>query len=1030
MDVPNRLRLAVTLPLSFALAVGCPGPEKTPPTAAFSASPIYGETPLDVLFTDATIRGTADITSWQWDFGDGGTSTAPNPNHTYTGANTYSVSLTVASAHGSDTSTRADYITTVEPGGPTIAPMAGEPGSKVTITGDGFDGDDPTNNVVYFGDESITVTGATSTELTTAVPALVDPGAVAVRVEVSGVTAASGLPFEILPPSALVEPPGAVAEGVRNDVAEVVATTVNLLTPLIDLLDEKSAEEFTEALGVLDMLMGNVEPLLDYAQEEGELELLDQIFLSSGFADEIGDINEGLKKRMAKVAEMDALEQARAQLYGKVAVGPGAPARHRFVLDWLAARFHLAMEFANVAMVALATAASFTPGTPALYTFGGAVAVAGVFMGALNMVYVAVEASPIELDPSSLTGRVGETNVVATETTADVVFEGDFVAETNTQQVVLALFFPGFSQLLEMPDILAEVFSNLASELLSHARPGQADTYIIPPLPPQTDVPIYTFEFMDGLIPNPPEFDGAPYAALDVAASRITTYDEETSAPIPLTATQEVHRFQGGFFKPLDPPRIEHETAEHEIPVEVKRGLVIEVDPPDPPDPLPPPGDPVVIVIRGRVTKWDGSPVDDGEITVTIRVGNQVITTTTSGGEFEEGVTVPTGENDISVTADDGRTSATGRVTYLNYVLPATYCVVTNVLGHSVSLIDPAENAEFALIESSEVGGIIDRPRDAVFLPNGETLIVLDSVPGEPGTIYALQLSDLVDIRALGDALVLGNGNFRDMALASGGEAVVATCYDDPDDISAIYVIDVRRPDYLIVADVVEFTPYDLYGPIGVDTGTSPDGRAIALVTIGFYQDIEPSDLVVLDITNPYNVAALGTVEVASTGGAVATVPGAPLAVVAGVSDYDGGSQVIDSAVEIVDFSNPAAPVVRDTLHRDDTFALGLAVMPDGATALVGDPGGGSNKLLLFDIGAPDAIAELGAVSPLPFGGIGALRLAVSPDGRYAVTTNNLSDTATAFDVSDIGAPAVAGPLVPVGDPLGDTWPFGVTFRP
>jgi len=1030
MSLSSRSCLLLLCLLGLVFAVGCPKPEQTPPTAAFTGSPTYGEAPLEVSFADQSTRGTADITSRLWDFGDGATSTDPNPTHTYTAADTHTVSLTVTSAHGSDTATRTNYITVVEPGAPTIAPTAGEPGSKVTITGDGFDGDEPTNNVVYFGDEAITVTGATATELTTAVPPLVDAGVVEVRVDVGGVTAVDALPFEILPAPALVDPPGSVAEGVHNDVAEVVATTVNLLAPLVELLDEKSAEEFDEALGVLDMLLRNVDDVMEYAEEEDELELLDQVFISSGFADEIDDINEGLKKRMAKVAEMDALEQARWQLYGKVAILPGTPARHRFVLDWLAARFHLAMEYANVAMAALSTAAAFSPGCPALYSFGGAVAVANVFMAALNMVHVVVEASPVELDPDSLTGQVGETNVIATETTADVVFEGTFVAETNTQQVVFALFFPGFSQFVQMPAILAGVFSALSNELLSHAEPGDADTYIIPPLPAETGVPIYTFEFMDGLSPNPPEFQGAPYADLDVAASMITTYDQETQAAIPLIATQEVHRFKGGFFKPVDPPRIEHETAEYTIPVEVKLGLVIEVDPPEAPEPLPPPGDPVVVVIRGRVTKWDGSPVDDGDITITIRVGNQVITIGTSGGEFEEGVTVPTGENDITVTADDGQTSATGRVSYLNYVLPATYCVVTNVLDHSLSLIDPAENTEFTVIESTEVGGIIDRPRDAVFLPDGETLIVLDCVLGGPGAIYALQLSDLVDIEALSAALTLGDGNCQNMALAPDGETVVATCYDDDDLISAVYVIDARRPDYLIISDVVDFTPYDLYGPVGVATGTANDGRAVALVTLGFYQDNEPSDLVVLDITNPYNVAALGAVEVASTGGSVAAVPGSPLAVVAGASNFDSGSQQIDAAVEIVDFSNPTTPVVRDTLYRDNTFALGLAVMPDAETALVGDPGGGSNKLLLFDISNPDHIAELTAVSPLPFDGIGALRLAVSPDGHYAVTTNNQSDTATVFDVSNVDAPTVTGGLIPLGDPLTSTWPYGIVFRP
>ena len=80
------------------------------PTADFSGTPLNGEAPLNVSFTDLSVMGTNGITSWTWDFGDGGTSFDQNPSHVYSAQGTYTVTLTVSDGSLSDTETKVDYI--------------------------------------------------------------------------------------------------------------------------------------------------------------------------------------------------------------------------------------------------------------------------------------------------------------------------------------------------------------------------------------------------------------------------------------------------------------------------------------------------------------------------------------------------------------------------------------------------------------------------------------------------------------------------------------------------------------------------------------------------------------------------------------------------------------------------------------------------------------------------------------------------------------------------------------------------------
>jgi PKD repeat protein len=62
--------------------------------------------PASVTFTDTSLHSP---TSWYWTFGDGGTSTSENPSHTFTNMWRQTVTLTVANAYGTNTSSQPLY---------------------------------------------------------------------------------------------------------------------------------------------------------------------------------------------------------------------------------------------------------------------------------------------------------------------------------------------------------------------------------------------------------------------------------------------------------------------------------------------------------------------------------------------------------------------------------------------------------------------------------------------------------------------------------------------------------------------------------------------------------------------------------------------------------------------------------------------------------------------------------------------------------------------------------------------------------
>ncbi len=119
-----------------------------PPLASFTSTPHAGTAPLTVRFTDTS---TGNPVGWLWTFGDNSTinSTMQHPVHTYTANGTYSVSLWVIGAGGTNTTTRVNSI------------CVGDCRDKVGIYRDGAWYLDNNGNRIYgAGDQNFAFGGA------------------------------------------------------------------------------------------------------------------------------------------------------------------------------------------------------------------------------------------------------------------------------------------------------------------------------------------------------------------------------------------------------------------------------------------------------------------------------------------------------------------------------------------------------------------------------------------------------------------------------------------------------------------------------------------------------------------------------------------------------------------------------------------------------------------------------------------------------------------------------------------------------
>lgn len=90
------------------VAILLPGLTIAQPVANFTANVVSGCSPIVVQFTDQSAGGPS---SWTWNLGNGSNSTLQNPSTTYINPGTYTITLTVSNAGGTNTKTVTSYIT-------------------------------------------------------------------------------------------------------------------------------------------------------------------------------------------------------------------------------------------------------------------------------------------------------------------------------------------------------------------------------------------------------------------------------------------------------------------------------------------------------------------------------------------------------------------------------------------------------------------------------------------------------------------------------------------------------------------------------------------------------------------------------------------------------------------------------------------------------------------------------------------------------------------------------------------------------
>ncbi len=137
-----------------------------PPVAIAEATPISGDSPLEVTFTGSNSTDDEGVVSYLWDFMDGGnTSTDADPIYTFANDGTYNVTLTVTDAGGLTDTATVTIVVGMSANQPPVAVIEADPLSGVAPLDVSFTGNNSMDDfgiITYewdFGD------GGTSSEV-------------------------------------------------------------------------------------------------------------------------------------------------------------------------------------------------------------------------------------------------------------------------------------------------------------------------------------------------------------------------------------------------------------------------------------------------------------------------------------------------------------------------------------------------------------------------------------------------------------------------------------------------------------------------------------------------------------------------------------------------------------------------------------------------------------------------------------------------------------------------------------------------
>jgi YVTN family beta-propeller protein len=387
-------------------------------------------------------------------------------------------------------------------------------------------------------------------------------------------------------------------------------------------------------------------------------------------------------------------------------------------------------------------------------------------------------------------------------------------------------------------------------------------------------------------------------------------------------------------------------------------------------------------VVHGARVPVQVSATDDVAVAgVTFVVnGQNVFTDTTAPYEFT--ATAPSSGITLTLTAsavDLGGNTATAAAVTLNLIPDPGTIVVGRVLD--------TNRAPLAGATVSAGGQSAVTAGDGSFSIAGVPTALGDIVVTATAVIDGVARSA---ISASAPAVVGGTTNVGDIILGSGNRMVVVNST-----ANTATVIDISGPTSTVVATV------PTGGSQSIGASVTPDG------TRALISNFSSGTVTFLDLTatppvligSPLTNGTTESTAITSTGRFAVTADGSTVGV--NVSSIDIASRTIVNSLVLP--------------------ATGVAITPDNSTVLLNDFN--ANRIRVLSLSPTGVLTDTGVVLINP--GSGPMSVAVAPNGRFALVTNNGTGDVTVLRISAAGNVTASTTRIPVGSS-----PNGVAFTP